>query len=290
MNQSRTPLLLADNVSFSFGDQFVLQALTLAVGAGELVGLVGANGSGKSTLLRVLLGLLPTTAGNVSLCGAPLRSLSRREIATRATMVSQDNHIEFDFTAREIVAMGRMPYRGRFASETNDDRDAIQRAMRATDTEKFAERIATELSGGERQRVHLARALAQQTRVLLLDEPTANLDLAHQVEALCLVAQAVREDRAALVVLHDLGLATLFCDRLLLLAGGSIVAEGPPDEIVTEENLMNHFGLQARVRRDDETGGLHITPIGPKAKGAQCVGPTKRPGAYRDMTLGAAGI
>jgi iron complex transport system ATP-binding protein len=253
-------LLAAQNISFAYDGRPVLNGVLLAVGAGEFAGLIGANGSGKTTLLRILLGLLPAS-GEVWLCGDLLESLDRREIAKRATMVPQETRIDFAFTAREIVAMGRTPYLGRFTPERSIDREVIARAMRETGTEELAERPVTEISGGERQRVHLARALAQETRVILLDEPTANLDMAHQYEALELVREFTRSGGAALAAIHDLSLAARFCDRLLLLSGGRIVAAGLPVEVITESNLAHHFALNARVRRDEETGGLIIYPL-----------------------------
>jgi cobalamin transport system ATP-binding protein len=254
-------LLKADNLSFAYDRRAVLNGVSLAVEAGEFVGLIGANGSGKTTLLRILLGLLPAS-GEVWLCGELLNSLDRRDLAKRATMVPQDTRIDFAFTAREIVAMGRTPYLGRFTHERPNDRVAIARAMGETGTEELAERPVTEVSGGERQRVHLARALAQETRVILLDEPTANLDLAHQYEALELVRGFTRSGGAVLAAIHDLSLAARFCDRLLLLSDGKIVATGSPPEVVTESNLALHFALRARVRRDEETGGLIVYPLG----------------------------
>ncbi len=256
-------LLTAQNISFAYDGQPILEGVSLAVGAGEFIGLIGANGSGKTTLLRVLLGLLPGAAGEVSLCGAALRSLSRREIAMRAAMVQQDTSVDFAFTAREVVAMGRTPYLGRFTPEGPADKEAVSRAMRKTETDVFAERPVTELSGGERQRVHLARALAQETRVILLDEPTANLDLTHQFEALQVVREFTRSGGAALAAIHDLSLAARFCDRLLLLSQGRIVAAGEPVEVVTESNLALHFALRARAWRDEKFGNLVVYPIGP---------------------------
>jgi iron complex transport system ATP-binding protein len=254
-------LLTAQNISFAYDSRPVLNGISLAVEAGEFAGLIGANGSGKTTLLRLLLGLLPAS-GEVWLCGDPLESLNRREIAKRATMVSQETRIDFAFTAREIVAMGRTPYLGRFTPERAIDREAIAHAMRETGTKELAKRPVTEISGGERQRIHLARALAQETRVILLDEPTANLDLAHQYEALELVREFTQSGGAALAAIHDLSLAARFCDRLLLLSEGKIVAVGSPAEVITESNLAHHFALRARVRYDEETGGLTVYPLG----------------------------
>jgi cobalamin transport system ATP-binding protein len=261
-------LLTAEDIRFAYNVRPVLKGVSLAVDAGEFVGLIGANGSGKTTLLRLLLGLLPAS-GVVRLCGDPLKSLDRRTIARRATMVQQDTRVDFAFTTREIVAMGRTPYLGRFTPESVADKEAIARAMRETGTEDFAERQVTELSGGERQRVHLARALAQETRVILLDEPTANLDLTHQFGALQLVRKFSRTGRAVLAAIHDLSLAARFCDRLLLLSEGQIMAAGQPAEVITESNLARHFALRARVRRDEETGSLIICPLGTVSSSAR---------------------
>jgi iron complex transport system ATP-binding protein len=263
-------LLTGHNLSFAYDGRPVLHGVSLAIEAGEFVGLIGANGSGKTTLLRILLGLL-SASGEVWLCGDRLESLDRREVAKRATMVPQDTRIDFAFTAREIVAMGRAPYLGRFRPEAVADKEAIAHAMCETGTEGLAERPVTELSGGERQRVHLARALAQETRVILLDEPTANLDLAHQYEALELVLEFTRSGGAALAAIHDLSLAARFCDRLLLLSEGMIVAAGLPSEVITESNLARHFALRASVRSDEETGGLIIYPLRSKSSSARRV-------------------
>ena len=253
--------LKADHVSFAYAGTSVLRNVSLSLAPGEFVGLIGANGSGKTTLLRVLLGLLSPTTGAVRLGDTLIGSLSRREIALRATMVQQEARIDFAFTVRQIVAMGRTPYLGRFKPESAADKDAIQRAMRATDTLMLADRSVMELSGGERQRVHVARALAQEVRAILLDEPTANLDLAHQLEILQLVANYTRQGNSALAAIHDLSLATRFCDRLLLLSAGELVAAGKPAEVVTESNLVQFFALRSRVRHANEVGGLTIWPL-----------------------------
>lgn len=255
-------LLTANEISFAYGNRPILEKVSLKMAAGEFVGLIGANGSGKTTLLRILLGLLTQKSGEVILGGDSINNLSRREIARRATLVQQDTTIDFDFTAREIVAMGRTPHLGRFTPEKAADRAAIADAMRTTETEVFANRFVTELSGGERQRVHIARAVAQETPIILLDEPTSNLDLTHQFGSLELIKDITRTGKAALAAIHDLSLAARFCDRLLLLSNGRIAASGKPFEVVTEANLLNHFGLRARVRRDEETGGLIIFPLG----------------------------
>lgn len=261
MNQASAPLLAAERVSFAYGERPVFEDVSIEVRSGELVGLIGPNGSGKSTLLRVLFGMLPS-AGEIHLGAHPITNFSRREIARRATLTAQDTRIGFDFTVRDIVAMGRAPHLGRFAAERTADREAIAQAMRLTGTENLSSRLVTELSGGERQRVHLARALAQETSLLLLDEPTANLDLSHQFESLSIVKAMAEAGKGVLIAIHDLSLAARFCNRLLLLAGGTIVASGEPADVVTEHNLRTHFQLQAHVRQDLETRAWTIVPMG----------------------------
>jgi iron complex transport system ATP-binding protein len=257
-------LLTARDLSFAYDGRPVLTGVSLSIESEEFVGLIGPNGSGKTTLLRLLLGFL-RGSGEIALGGSAIGSLSRAEIARFATIVQQDTRVDFAFTAREIVAMGRTPYLGRFTPEGTKDREAILRAMRQTDTEVFIDRSVMELSGGERQRVHLARALAQETKVILLDEPTANLDLTHQFEALQLVREFTRAGGGAIAAIHDLSLAARFCDRLLLLSTGRIVATGKPEEVITEDNILSYFGLRSRVRRDDETGSFFVHPIGTDA-------------------------
>lgn len=258
----RETVLTAHNISFAYDERRVLDDLSLTVERGEFVGLIGANGSGKTTLMRVLLGFLTVPTGEIRLKGDSLKDLSRREIAVRATLVQQDTRIDFDFTAREIVAMGRTPYLGRFTPERAADKEIIERAMTETETAVFAARLITELSGGERQRVHLARAIAQETDLILLDEPTANLDLTHQFEALRLIKKLARAGKTAIAAIHDLSLAARFCDRIVLLADGKIAADGTPEAVITEENLRRHFALRARIRTDEESGGLIIYPLG----------------------------
>lgn len=269
------PLVEATGLAFGYhrDGRTVLRGVSFSVGPGELVALSGPNGAGKSTLLRLLLGLHHLRAGRVLLGGTPLAELSRREIARRAALLPQDSPLELPLTVREVVTLGRMPHLGRFQPEGPADERAVARALDATDTAHLAERPITELSGGERHRVQLARALAQEAPLLLLDEPVAGLDLGHQLEVLDLLRAIVdRRDggggpgagaRAGVIVaLHDLSLAARRCDRMLLLAGGALQADAAPVDVLTPEVLARFFGVRAEVRRDPDGRPL-VIPLQP---------------------------
>ncbi len=260
-----TSLLECRDLAFAYGDRPVLDGVTLSLARGELVALVGPNGAGKSTLLHVLLGLRHVERGGVFSSGEPLSSLSRREVARRIAFVPQETRNDFDFTVRELVAMGRMPHLGRFEPERRTDVEAIERALELTETRRFSDRTLSELSGGERQRVHIARAIAQETDVLLLDEPTANLDVAHQLEVMSLIRRLVRAGKAAAIALHDLSLAARFGDRIVVLGEGRLVADGNPADVITEPMLERYFRIRARIERDPVDGGVLVVPLSPLA-------------------------
>ncbi|MDH7571721.1 MAG: ABC transporter ATP-binding protein, partial [Armatimonadota bacterium] len=226
---------------------------------GELVGIIGPNGSGKSSLIRSISRVLRPRAGRVLLEGRDVYAEPARWVAQRMAVVPQDTRVEFGFTALEIVLMGRMPHLGRFSPEGPRDLELARQAMERTGTLQLAQRSILSLSGGERQRVMVARALAQQARVVLLDEPTAHLDLNFQVEILRLVDSLRREGgRAVLVVLHDLNLAAQFCDRLLLLHRARVEAEGTPEAVLTAETLRRVYGAEVLIRRHPETGRPYV--------------------------------
>jgi iron complex transport system ATP-binding protein len=255
-------------VSFGYGARRVFRDVSFAVRPGELVALCGPNGAGKSTLLRLMLGLHAPSEGSVSLAGERLGMLTRREIARRAALLPQDVPPELPLTVREAVALGRLPHLERFQPESEADVAAVSRALEATDASAFADRPVTELSGGERHRVHLARALAQEAPLLLLDEPTAGLDLAHQIQALELLRATVADGRAAVVALHDLSLAARSCHRMLLLADGALRADAAPADVLTPETLARHFGVEAEVRRDG-AGRPLVVPLAALPNGGQ---------------------
>ncbi|HYG58533.1 MAG TPA: ABC transporter ATP-binding protein, partial [Symbiobacteriaceae bacterium] len=217
------------------------------------------NGCGKSTLVKALSRCLRPMAGRVLLDGKDVVGLRSREIARKVAVVAQETTVEFDFTVEEVVAMGRLPHLARFRGETEQDRQVVREAMAATDTLHLAERLITSLSGGERQRVMVARALAQEPQLLILDEPTAHLDIAHQVELLDLTRRLNRERGLTVIaVLHDLNLAAQYAGRLLMMREGGRYAEGTPAEVVTEANVAAVYGSRVKVSNHPEEGTPHV--------------------------------
>ena len=257
------PAVAAENLSYSVEAQTLLDSVHLSVDRGQFVGLIGPNGAGKSTLLRALSGMLRHQHGAVLVEGTDLRAMSSKDVAASMALVSQIAPYTHGFTSFELVLMGRYPHLGRFQIEGREDNRIARDAMRQTDTEQFADRTLDTLSGGERQRVFVSRALAQQPRILLLDEPTSNLDVFHQLKVLDLVRQLVNDGLTVVAAIHDLHMAARYCDRLVLLSGGRVLAEGTPEEVLTPGAIESAFGVRCAVYPDPVTGSLAISLIGP---------------------------
>ena len=255
------PAIELRDVSFGYGADAVVQNISFAIGRGEVVGIIGPNGSGKSTLLRLLSGFLRPWRGQVLLEGQPLARYDRRALGRRVGVVPQETALSLPFSVTEMVLFGRTPHVGGFGFERNSDLVAAQRAMQRTDTAHLARRAVTELSGGERQRVILARALAQEPAVLLLDEPAAFLDIRHAVEMYDLLRDLQREGMTVVSVLHDLNMAALYCDRLLLLQAGRIARAGTPAEVVTYTTVTEVYGTEVYVALNDITGCVNVLPL-----------------------------
>ncbi|WP_227354851.1 heme ABC transporter ATP-binding protein [Haladaptatus salinisoli] len=262
-------MIRIEDVAVRLGNARVLDGVTATVDGGRFVGLVGPNGAGKTTLLRAVNGALSPDEGRVLVDGDAVSDLSSKAASRRVATVPQDTSLSFDFPVREVVAMGRNPYRSRFGgragekrtTETVSDADVVEGAMERTDVTAFADRPITAISGGERQRVLLARALAQDTPVLLLDEPTASLDINHQVRTFELVRELVREGKTVVAAIHDLNLAAHYCDELLLLDSGSVLASGPPTDVLAEDTLREAFDARAVVSRHPVTGSTYVTAL-----------------------------
>ena len=255
-------MLEARNISVRFGDRQVLRDVSVTANAGEIVALLGPNGAGKTTLLRTLNGTVAVQHGEVLLDGSPLGGRSRREIAKSIAVVAQENETKFPITVLEFVLGGRFAHGAAFGWETSEDIDAAQRSLRACDLEDLGSRLMNELSGGERQRVVLARAMAAETTALLLDEPTANLDLAHQALMFRLVRDRCRSCEAtAVVITHDLNLASGFANRVVLLKDGGIVASGPPEDVLTTNNLEQVYNVQVLLDQNPASGKVRVTTV-----------------------------
>ena len=255
--------IAASGVSVSLGGAQVLKSVSFEAIPGEIAGLIGPNGAGKSTLLRVLAGLLRPDSGTVHLEDTPLKGLDAGERARRIAFMPQHDAMH-PFTVLETVLMGRYAHLGRFALEGSQDRRIARDAMYRTDTVQFESRQLDRLSGGERQRVILARALAQQAGVILLDEPSASLDLRHRLSMMeTLREEVVNRNVAVVVALHDVSLAGRYCDRLTLLSEGVIAAEGRPVDVLTPANLRISFGVETSVQVDPATGCPQVWLIGP---------------------------
>ena len=255
------PAIELRGVSFGYAAEVVVRDVSFRVAPGELVGIIGPNGSGKSTLLRLMSGYRRPWQGQVRLDGRPVERRDRRELGRLVGVVPQDTAVTFPFSVTEMVLFGRTPHVGGFGFERDRDLAAARRAMERTDTTHLARRAVTELSGGERQRVILARALAQEPAILLLDEPAAFLDIRHEVEMYDLLRDLQRGGMTVVSVLHDLNIAALYCDRLLLLHEGRLARAGTPAEVITYPTLTAVYGTEVYVALNDITGCLNVLPL-----------------------------
>ncbi len=251
--------LRIEQVYFSYLNGLVLHNINLSIEAGEMVGLLGPNGSGKTTLIKLASGILKPSQGQIWLDGRSLSQLSRKSVARSVAVVPQQFHIPFAFTANEVVMLGRIPFVKAFAEEGEVDRRSVTNALELVGINELQERHFDELSGGERQKVILAMALAQQPKLLLLDEPTVHLDITHQVETLEVVRRLnVEWGLTVIAAMHDLNLASLYFDRLILLKEGRVSADGTPAQVLTEQMISEVFSASVRVEPHPVTGVPHI--------------------------------
>lgn len=257
-------MLRADSVTFRYeaGAPAVVDEVTLAIGRGELVGILGPNGSGKTTLLRLLSGTRQPVSGHVTLDGQSIARLSRREIARRIAVVPQETALSFEYTVLEIVLMGRHPHLGLFEVEGPGDYALAREALAATGTGHLETRQFHTLSGGEKQRVVIAAGLAQASDVLLLDEPTASLDLGYQLDIATLLTALNRERGVTMAVsTHDLNLAASICRSLVLVRDGRVIARGPTDDVLTPDHVRALYDVEAAVRVHPDTGHTTVVPV-----------------------------
>ena len=248
------PSVSVSGVHAGYGKRSVLKGVHLEIARGALVGIGGPNGVGKSTLMKVIAGVIAPDRGSALVEGQDIAELSSKARARLVAAVPQSPELPSGAKALEVVLMGRNPYLGLLSWETEEDLAIAVEAMDLTDTEELIDRPVDQLSGGERQRVAIAMALAQQTPVLLLDEPTANLDLAYQPAIMRILRGLANSGRTVVTAVHDLSLAAQFCDVIVLMSGGRFAAEGHPSEVLTEERIREVYGAEVRVLAHPETG------------------------------------
>ena len=257
-------MLSADHLSFRYAadSPLVVDDVSLRLADGALVGILGPNGSGKTTLLRLLSGTRKPSSGRVMLGDQPLDRLSRREVARRIAVVPQETELAFEYSAIEIVLMGRHPHLGVFTVEGPNDLRIAHEALVATGTAHLADRPFHELSGGEKQRVVIAAALAQSAGLLLLDEPTASLDLGYQLEVSSLLQRLNQQQGVTMAIsTHDLNLAASICRELILMRDGRVLATGPTNEVLTPENVQRLYDVEADVHIHGDTGHMTVVPV-----------------------------
>jgi len=254
--------LRISSIDCYYGSIKALDNVAFSVREGEFVGILGPNGSGKTTLLRAISRTLKPRVGTVFLDDTSIYDMENREVAKNVAVVPQETIATFDFTALDIVLMGRTPYIDRFRQESREDLAIVKRVMKLTNTWHFAERLVNELSGGEKQRIIIARALTQEPQLLLLDEPTTHLDISNQLEIMDLIKHLCETKKLLIVaVFHDFNLAARYCDSIILLNDGKIVAVGKSDETLTSENVRKVFSVDTIVKKHPVTGFLHVIPI-----------------------------
>lgn len=250
------------HIAAAYGEREILKDVTLSIHEGEFAGLIGSNGTGKSTLIKCVSGLLSPKRGNITICGKENSSLKSQQRAQMVAVVPQSYHVDYDFTVEEIVMMGRNPYLSFRQKEGPIDREIVENAMEMTNTENFRGRYYNELSGGERQRVVLARAIAQQPKILLLDEPTSALDVHHQIEVMELITRLNREGHMTiLAVLHDLNMASRFCQRMIMLQQGTVAVDGTPQEVINRQNMESLYEMKLMIRESPLFHKPEIVPI-----------------------------
>ncbi|MEB6380189.1 ABC transporter ATP-binding protein [Leclercia adecarboxylata] len=247
--------ITAENITWKVGKKVIVDNVSLTVSQGQTVGLLGPNGSGKSSLLRILAGLRRPHSGTVALDGKSISGIPKKQLARRVAFVEQHGMTDANMRVRDVVKLGRIPHHSPFSGWTAQDDETVTQALKTVDMLHHSEQGWLSLSGGERQRVHIARALAQMPTEILLDEPTNHLDIHHQMQLMQLISQL---PVTSIVAIHDLNHASMFCDALIVMQGGRVVATGTPQAILTEELLWEIFRVKTRIELSPDHGKKHI--------------------------------
>ncbi len=262
MTENKELLIAVKGLDWHYGEDRVLEDVRLDLYSNGFYGIIGPNGSGKTTLLKNISRSLMTQKGKVFLNERDITEFLNKELAKKISYVPQNTNLEFEFSVMDIVLMGRSPHLKRFQSESTYDMGIAKHAMEITDTWHLRDKNIAMVSGGERQRAIIARALAQQADVMLLDEPVSQLDIQHQIEILEILKKLTEDNRLTVVMsIHDLNMASQYCDRLILMDKGRIFKEGGPHEVIVEENIRSVYGLKAFIMKDPLTDKPHLIPL-----------------------------
>ena len=252
-------VLQVEKLQIGYGSRCVLKEASFSIGKGEIVGIIGCNGAGKSTLLKTIRGLLPKQGGSVRYFGKPLEEYGDKELATKIAYLQQHVELGFGYTGKDIVMAGRYPYMKWWERESEADEKLALACMAYTGTADLADRPINEVSGGQKQRILIAKVLAQQTPIIFLDEPTTGLDMVYQEEIFRFAKALAGQGKTVLMVVHELNLASKYCSRILLLGEGTLLADGAPQAVFTEELLSRAYKADICVERDEVNHNLHIT-------------------------------
>ncbi|WP_294703249.1 ABC transporter ATP-binding protein [uncultured Fusobacterium sp.] len=238
------------NLTYKIINRDILKNINFQIKKGEIVGIIGPNGSGKTTLLKTLNGINEEIQGEIRWNGKKIKEYSKKELARHIAFMNQNTNVGFDFPCIDVVVLGRYPYLERFEEYSKDDIKKAEFYMEKTNTLKFKNRMITELSGGERQRVLFAKILTQESDLILLDEPTASLDMKYEEEIFSIISNLKEQNKSIIAVIHNLRVAIKYCTRLILLFNGEIVADDIPENVITEENLKNIYGVETKVYKN----------------------------------------
>lgn len=254
-------ILEVKNISYFVGENKILKDISFKCQSGEIIGIIGPNGSGKTTLLKTINRINPITNGYILLNGKSIKEYDEKELARDISFMNQNTNIEFDFPCIDIVVLGRYPYLERFQEYSKKDIELAEKYMKLTNTYKFRDKSILQLSGGERQRVLFAKILTQESQVILLDEPTASLDMRYEEDLLKEVSKEKDNGKIIILVIHNLRTAIKYCSRLILLSEGNIIKDGAVEEVITEENLNNVFGIKTKVYYNEISKSLDFCII-----------------------------
>lgn len=254
--------LEVNDIEFGYNENPILKDVSFSIKKGEFISIIGPNGSGKSTLLKTLNNIYTPNKGEIYLHGKNIEEFKRLEIAKKISLVPQETNINYEFTVEDIVSMGRHPYKGRFEKENLEDKSIVEEALKLTSTIDLRNRLITEISGGEKQRVVIAKALAQNSSIILLDEPTSNLDINHQIEVLNLLRDLNKDKNTTIIIiLHDINLAARYSDRIIFLNDGEIISEGSPEDVITKKNIKRAYHMDVYLEKNKYTNTPYLVPI-----------------------------